>query len=321
MSIQILMSTYNGEKYIRTQLDSILSQTYQDFHVFVRDDGSTDKTLSILEEYTSKDERVIWFQGKNMGAALSFFELINCADLEMDYFAFADQDDFWLPDKLERAVAVLDNVNEKGLEYLEKDKKLLFCGSGASERPLLYCGAKELVDEGLQPLDNAVSIIVKKLSFGNALVQNICTGCTCVLNREFIKLLREYTPQNLIMHDWWFYLIGSSMGTVVYDQVSMIRYRQHGRNTSGAMVSKWELAKYRLRQLVCKRGDIYRQVEEFQSHFKKNLNRKDVVLAKLVCGSSKSIFERIKLVFNSNIYRQKTEDNFVFKLIVILGKL
>lgn len=302
MNIQILMSTYNGEKYIRTQLNSILEQEYQDFDLLIRDDGSTDHTCEIIKEYAENYPNITWYAGENLGVQKSFFDLILKANLEKDYYAFADQDDKWLPGKISRAVSIL--------EKYPKDV------------PVLYCSDKTIVNDKLEPLKVTVSRVMKQATFGNALVQDMCTGCTAVMSKSLLKIIRYKIPDYVIMHDWWFYLTATCFGEVFYDTESYILYRQHGNNTSGAMVNKKELFQYRLKQLCSRRGQIYRQAEAFQKVFNENMipkpNRK---LLTLLLKSKQKQKYRLVAAANPLIFRQKFFDNIVLKVILLTGKL
>lgn len=304
MSLQILLSSYNGEKYIRTQLDSILAQTYRDFTVLIRDDGSLDKTPGILEEYAHRESRIAWYGLENLGVVESFFDLLKRADLTCDYFAFADQDDEWMPEKLVKAVEAL---------------QVYGC-----EEPVLYCSDKIIVDEELKPLDAKVTRDIRNPSFGNALVQGICTGCTAVWNRELMKHIVEHMPnriENVVMHDWWLYMVASCLGTVYYDEHAYIRYRQHQNNKIGAIITKRQLFFYRLKQLNKPRGGIYRQVKEFVMVFGRDMSAKNMGLATELLKSEKNIFSRLKVINNKEIFRQKADDDLVFRIIVLIGKL
>lgn len=312
MSVLVLMSTYNGEKYIRTQLESILTQNYEELTVLIRDDGSTDATPSILDSYTSLYPQLQWYPGHNIGVCQSFFELIRKAELSYDYYSFADQDDQWLPEKISRAVSILDTYPH--------------------ETPALYCSDKIIVDEHLEPINVTVSRVMKKATFGNALVQDMCTGCTAVMNRRLLEIIRHQTPEFVIMHDWWFYLTATCFGEVYYDQESYIKYRQHGHNTSGAMLSRKDLLKHRIRELKKPRGEIYRQVEEFIRIFDPQLNNEPCQyhssslvynknLAEKLLKSRDSFIYRLKVVFDTGIYRQKFSDTIILYLVILIGKL
>ena len=302
------MSTYNGSRYIRTQLDSIIAQNIVNKELLIRDDGSTDDTVAIIEEYQRKYSWIRYYKEKNIGVQKSFFDLLKQADSNADYIAFADQDDEWLPDKLKRAVEILEN----------RDHQI----------PLLYCSNKIITDENLQPIDVTVASPVKKTSFGNALVQNICTGCTAVINQSMVRMLQKNMPQdidNIIMHDWWLYLTATCFGEVCYDQNSYIRYRQHGSNTSGAMLNRKNLFCYRVKQIFRPRGEIYRQNEEFLRVFKWKLKEikyfeKYRMLIQIM-ETERSMYKRMSVICDRRYFRQKCEDDIIFRGILIIGKL
>lgn len=298
-TVQILMSTYNGEKYIREQLNSILNQTYPEVKVLIRDDGSNDGTIAILEEYAVKYANVEYYSGKNLGVIQSFLCLLNDSDDQAKYYAFADQDDVWLPEKIEKAVEMLENNKEGSL-------------------PLLYCSDVYVTEEAL----NVIKIDKKQArpSFGNALVQNICTGCTAVMNHELRDIINQTNPVNIVMHDWWFYLTASLHGKVIYDHNPYMYYRQHGNNEWGAKTRKKDILKYRLKQLSKKRGYIYRQNEEILKTFEV-INQDKIKLIKLVQNSEKGILGKIELVFHREIYRTTRGDDLVYRLAVLIGKL
>lgn len=312
MKIQVLMSTYNGALYLPTQLESIISQTVQEKILLIRDDGSTDATTEILEKYSQKYHWISYYSGCNIGVQKSFFDLMARSDMDADYVAFADQDDEWMPRKLEHAINCLEQ-----LEY-ETGKGI----------PLLYCGAQNIVDENLNSIKSSISRTVKKPSFGNALVQNICTGCTAVGNHSLIELLKNHLPvipEAVIMHDWWMYLTASCFGKVYYDQVAYIKYRQHGRNTFGAQTSHWGLFCYRLNELKKPRGQIYRQLEAFIRTYDSQLDTvpyyKRIFEIKKLLKSEYKIIDRILIFIDRTYYRQKLTDDLVFRVIVLLGKL
>ena len=308
MKIQILMSTYNGEKYLREQLDSIAGQTIKNIKLTIRDDGSSDNTIKIIQEYQKRYSWIFFVQGEHVGVQKSFLDLIFHADPDCDYVALSDQDDVWYLDKLEQAVKCMSN----------KD----------INTPLLYCSDKHIVGRDLKPLNVSVSRTVRKITFGNALVQCICTGCTAVINQKMVGLLKENPPiypEHIIMHDWWLYLTAACFGEVYYDERSYIQYRQHGKNTSGAMLSKRDLLKYRLTQLHKPRGDIYRQIACFRESYKSLLKieryGKNLILLEQLLFSEKSMRAKLCVATNRKLFRQRIEDDLVFRFIVLIGKL
>ncbi len=291
------MSTYNGEKYIREQLDSILQQSLP-VEILIRDDGSSDGTISIIEEYMSKGVSIELIKGENVGVIASFFELIKVAP-ESDYYAFSDQDDYWLEDKIKNAVEML----------------------GTEDMPMLYCSDTYLVDGDLNVIKQEDRN--PRPSFGNAIVENICTGCTAVGNRQFIEKIRENIPDTtkIIMHDWWLYLIAELYGKTVFDHNAQISYRQHGNNEWGAKTSKWKVYKYRFKQLFAKRGQIYRQLEELERCCGQDMKSEQVKLVKEVCKTENTLLTRMRLFGDKKIYRNDASRDLVYRLAMFLGKL
>lgn len=208
--VQVLMSTYNGEKYLREQIESILQQEKVEISLLIRDDGSTDKTVEIINNIIKENKNVTFYSGKNIGPAKSFMELLSKSE-EVDYYAFADQDDVWNSKKV---ISAIDKLKSKENE------------------PSLYLSALEIVDEELKP------IIVKKVTgnftFEGEMIKNFATGCTMVFNQKLRNIINMYTPNYIVMHDSWItrvcYAIG---GNVIIDENSYIYYRQHSNNVLG----------------------------------------------------------------------------------------
>lgn len=293
------MSSYNGEKYISEQIDSILQQDYGDIKLLIRDDGSSDGTLEILKRYSEKYDNVCYYQGENKGSAGSFFDLIQHADMTMDYYSFSDQDDYWLENKISHAV-----------RYLEGRKT-------GRDIPLLYCSNTIPVDSELKPIPTAVPYRNFRPSFGNAVIQNINTGCTCVVNRKLIEMAAGELPDFTVMHDWWLYLIAACFGNAYFDEDAYIWYRQHGNNTIGARTSRIEHWKYRIKNYRKQRGWIRRQNEEFRRIFQiEGENRK---LIDLVIDSPFSMKKKIEMINNPAIYRQRKSDDLIYKIMVLFG--
>lgn len=229
--VAILLCTHQGQDYLNEQLDSIGCQTHTNWQVWASDDDSADDTRVILDAYkqTWRAGQLSIQDGPVAGFAANFLSLTCKADIDADYFAFADQDDIWDPDKLERAVAWLDTI--------------------AAHTPALYCSRTRLVDAqnkeiGLSPLFS------KPPGFGNSLVQNIGGGNTMVFNNAARALLREAGEDvPVVAHDWWVYMvIVGCGGKVLYDPYPSLRYRQHHDNLVGANAS-WLSRLVRMRML------------------------------------------------------------------------
>lgn len=214
MKLVVLMSTYNGERYIREQLDSLLRQSLKPDLIYIRDDGSRDDTVAILEEYASEFSFIKYYSGKNMGPAKSFWELIcNCE--EADYYALCDQDDVWFMDKMETAISTLEKEN--------------------GSIPLLYCSKYTLTDKDLNPIDSNVSSLYNFSDFPHALIYHTAPGCTFVFNNEARKKIVRYDVEKeyCIIHDAIIHKIVTMFGKMVLDLKPHMFYRQHGDNQIG----------------------------------------------------------------------------------------
>jgi len=296
--VQILMSTYNGEKYLEEQLNSILWQDYPEIYLLIRDDGSVDRTIDIVKKYAKENDRISYYQGKNIGVIKSFFDLLQKADPSMDFYALSDQDDVWKNNKISRAIEALN-----GIKHL----------------PLLYCCDTILVDDNLQPMDTKISKPIMKPAFGNALVENICTGCTCVFNRELRNMAITEIPENIVMHDWWLYLCASRFGSVIYDRNAYIYYRQHQGNVIGARNNYIDELRVRLGNYKKNRGQLTRQVLEFQRIFSVKA-AKEELLCWIIWSKRKPLY-RLRILFTKKIYRQRRMDNLIFKALFLFGKI
>ena len=214
MKLVVLMSTYNGERYIREQLDSLLRQSLKPDLIYIRDDGSRDDTVAILEEYASEFSFIKYYSGKNMGPAKSFWELIcNCE--EADYYALCDQDDVWFEDKLKTAIDALD----------KEDHSI----------PLLYCSKYTLTDKDLNPIDSNVSPLYNFSDFPHALMYHTAPGCTFVFNNEARKKIVKYDVEKeyCLIHDAIIHKVVAMFGKMILDNTSHMYYRQHGNNEIG----------------------------------------------------------------------------------------
>lgn len=213
----VLMSTYNGSEYISQQIDSIFGQNEVQILLMVRDDGSKDNTVDIIKARQEYQEgKIILKAESNIGVTRSFYELIRSAykDIkEYEYFAFADQDDVWLPEKLSIAINCISKYK--------------------SDVPNLYYSNLTLVDKNLNYLNERFS----KGYVTNTkqqIMAEICTyGCTCVFNKATLMEMAKLNDEKLEYHDNWALWVASFLGNCFYDENSYILYRQHGNNTSG----------------------------------------------------------------------------------------
>lgn len=297
-SVQILLSTYNGKKYLRCQLDSLINQSLLgNISILIRDDGSTDNTLDILKQYEMKYSFIKVTKGKNIGAKKSFFKLIQEAG-EFDYYAFCDQDDYWFSDKLEKAISVLSNYNDR--------------------EPLLYFSALKCVDSNLKIIEKNKTKKETAYNFGQIMIKNNANGCTMVFNNKTMDALKfgfkkTINIELLPFHDHWTYLVVLSLGgKVIYDNEARILYRQHNCNEVGmdlGIVHKLKTHKIfdggNIRFLYLTELDriYHKQIPIVESillnkaiHYKKNLvQRLGLAINKQI--SPINFFEKIRIFF------------------------
>ena len=214
--ICILMSTYNGEKYLAEQLQSIENQTYTNWRMIISDDGSTDDTLKIAKQFQEKwgNNRLEIRQGPQNGFCQNFLSMACDANVRADLYAFSDQDDVWMTDKVFRAVAYFDD--------------------NTKTYPIAYGSRTEIVDEQLKSIGFSPKFSLPR-SFRNAVVQSIAGGNTQVFNQAAKELLEQAGPLQVVSHDWWLYQIVQGAGGVFYyDPKPSLLYRQHSNAIVGA---------------------------------------------------------------------------------------
>jgi glycosyltransferase involved in cell wall biosynthesis len=228
--VDILLATYNGEKYLHQQIDSIINQTYNNWRIIVRDDCSIDDTVKILLEYKKKlNDRftIINNDNKNLGPAFNFIELLKKSSSL--YCMFCDQDDYWLPDKIELSV---NKMNE-------------YSGMPA----LVYTGL-EVVDWELKKMGVSLPEMEKMtpgdLYYKNIIIHNKIAGCTVIINSELRSIALSGNIDYIIMHDWYLAVIASLCGAIGYIDKPTILYRQHQNNTIGVKIKDFFYWKKRI---------------------------------------------------------------------------
>lgn len=216
------MATYNGDKYIKEQLDSIINQTYKDWKLIICDDCSTDKTYDILKEYSNKyNSKISIFRNtKNSGSPkCNFIKLM--IEHKDEYVMLCDQDDIWFSNKIEQT---LQKMHEIEIKF-------------GKETPVVIHTDLTVVNESLNVISESfkysTNVNYTKTSLNNVIIQNILAGCTSMYNYALAKLIHT-EPKNFVMHDWWLILIASAFGKVAYINNPTIFYRQHGDNDIGA---------------------------------------------------------------------------------------
>ena len=298
--VAVILSTYNGEKYIKTQIDSILNQTYKNIEIYVRDDGSKDGTADILKEY-EKQGKIKFFQKENVGFIKSFFECLSFCN-NADYYAFSDQDDEWYDWKIERAVKMLNE--------------------GDNEKPLLYFSDYDFYDDDLNFIGHSKSH-KKGPSFRNAIVDCINMGICTVINKNARDLMVNSNIQKSCGHDWTAYQICSSMGNVIYDKTQTLKYRRTGNNVSAGGKSFIAFQIWRIKKFFFNNyfKNVKEEIIEFDDKFSNKLNAKDKKVLGLFTNKRYSFIKSMKKVFYPKMFRQKITDEIMIRFMFLIGKL
>lgn len=296
-TVTVLMSTYNGEKYLKTQIDSILNQKGVNVNLMVRDDGSTDSTLTILEDYAIEG-KLQWYSGENLRSARSFMNLLKMSD-ECEYYAFSDQDDYWLPNKLFEAVSILKKQ--------------------PSNIPSLYYSGTILVDSDLNKIKQDVDkrIFTK---FNNAVVSSNATGCTFCFNKQLRDLINIYEPSYQIMHDGWLHKVCLAVGGYVYyDKNSYIKYRQHSNNVIGGTTTPVKRWKRRVDTMKKNPRPRSRGIQEIINGYESLMPEENLKICRQVAEYNDSFSNRVRLLINKKIYSPNKRIDRMYRLAILLG--
>lgn len=295
--ITVLMSTYNGEKYILQQLKSLENQKDVLINLFIRDDGSTDNTVQIIKKYKTDKMKIKFISDENIGVRDSFIWLIKNCPYKTEYYAFCDQDDYWLEEKLISAI-----------KFMEKDREKV---------PKLYYSNIFVTDENLN--------IITKSNYNNirdvlpvALTNNPATGCTIVFNRYLIEKIVFPENYKIRMHDWWMYKVCICIGGKIYkDEKSYILYRQHGNNAVGATRKN-----SRVKQIYkfSKKIDYFsKETEVLKSIYLDSIIEKEK-LKKVEKLSKLGILKRIKILFDNDFNIGSFKYTIQLKLAILIHK-
>ena len=301
--VTILLSTYNGSRFLQQQLDTLYAQSYPHIRILVRDDGSSDSTVVLLQSEQAKGRIELLKGNGNLGPALSFFELLkNAASTDTEFIAFCDQDDVWHPDKIARAVAKLKKVSD--------------------DVPALYCSRVKLVDEGLMHI--GYTDLPGKIGFGNALVESVAIGCSMVLNRNAIDLVCANLPSRVVMHDWWCYLVVSCFGEVIFDEEATLKYRQHGSNAIGVAGSGFAQLSRKYRRFFGG-GDGHRWMSEQAASllniFEDSIPSSRRSVLNRFIGAKSALRCRLQLALSKDIWRQKWSDDLILRFLILVNRI
>ena len=263
-NVDILLATYNGERYIDDMLKSIADQSYTNWRLIVRDDGSVDNTIDKLQEFANRHFGKVWIisDGQNIGVVRNFATLMSLATSE--YIFFADQDDVWHPDKL---VSMISIANGSG--FFNDEPVLIHTDLTVVDSDLKVIASSFFQYQGLNP---ARGLLPKDL-----MIQNCVTGCAMMINKK-LRDLSLPIPEGACMHDWWIAMVASTFGTIKLMNKPTLFYRQHGKNDTGAkrysiVTSVKLLGKYRTINASIRRTEL--QAQLFYQRFGSSMSREE----------------------------------------------
>lgn len=295
------MSTYNGESYIRQQIDSILAQRDVNIKLFIRDDGSSDETRHILAQYSSEYPGTVHvFLEENIGIHESFSRLINLPNLE-GYVAFSDQDDVWDCDKL---ITAINCINQ--------------------ERVVLYFSSSRLVDSDLNSLNKTTESMNKYIHYqkgNNRILTPGVQGCTMVMTNDFFRSVVTRGYPTYYGHDTWIPIVAFYTSNVYYDPTPHMSYRQHNNSWTGNRKDRFSQLRKEFRFFIAGMRrystlatDLLRAYPECQCETNNSVL---AVLAK----PHKSFSDRIRLILCKDLNKYGIVQNILFKWEILIGKV
>lgn len=302
--VAVLLSAYHGEENIAAQLESILRQECPaKVSILVRDDGSTDGTAAILREYAARYDRIELFTGGNIGSVGSFFALFYTAVARgFDYYAFCDQDDVWLPDKLSAALTALEREE-----------------NGA---PVLYGGCSYLADEQLRKTGKTTQTQRREIAFFNTAIQNICPGHSQVLNHALASRIVQRTKSLDGVYSWdlWVANAAAVTGKIIFDPTPHTLYRQHGNNQLLYGTGKPAWVKSRIARLKKRETRQFTvQLAAFTRQFRADMTPQQAREAEAFLAAQSGVFKRLRCACTTKFYRQRAAETAAFRVLCALG--
>jgi glycosyltransferase involved in cell wall biosynthesis len=295
-TVSVLLSVYNGSKYIKELVDSVLKQADVDVRLQVRDDGSTDNTLQILESY--HDSRILIRIGDNLKPAMSFLTLLRECD-DSDYYAYCDQDDVWYPNKLITAINELKNIEE----------------------PALFISTYDVVDANLNKMITYDMKFEEPLRLQDTIIYRAPSACNMVFNHALRKVINKSNPKSVRMHDFWTLLIAESLKfRIVTKNIPLIKYRQHANNSVSITPSAMTRIKRLVKSLNKGNNERWRQAKELYDAYYNEMDLENKDILELVVRYRDSIKNRIRLIMDRRFVTTSNYINILFKISVLFGK-
>ena len=305
--VLVLMSTYNGEAYLREQLDSILRQDGVHVHLLIRDDGSTDRTCDILAEYAVRYDNVEWEGQENVGFFRSFSMLAEKAltfPEPIDFYAFSDQDDIWMPNKLKTACRFLEGIMNQE------------AGVRSQDVPLLFSSNSLFMDDNMNIMGsfhNEAPHYTKQ----NVMIYPTEQGCSMVFNKRALELYDSHPPRNA-WHDRWMCLICNFLGQTVYCQSPLFYYRIHGGNMIGKKQSLWARIMDDIKFFFTSDAKNSQMVEEFYQAYRSQLSDEDLKILNVFLNYKDSFKNKWKIVMSPEYQRASNWQERMRKAVLLL---
>lgn len=306
--VNVLMSTYNGEQYVGQQIESILEQERINVRLYIRDDGSSDRTVEILQQYANNDTvNLVWDdtrsaqsrRNQNRGYGYSFLKLLHMVK-DGDYWAFSDQDDVWMPDKLVHAIGVME--------------------SGDSEnKPLLYCHRYELTDSEMHPYGE--SAYIQRYSFAMAITECSHMGFATVMNRSLRTLVVRGDYEQIISHDWWTELVAMEYADVIEDDYVGAKHRRLEESVSSSGLA----ARFRwLKKAWRGNAEIANLTNCFMQVYGDQMRSEDKSILSWFIREAKDRYpvgQRICKSLYIHRWRSSLSSEFVLRFLMLMGKV
>lgn len=303
-TIDILLATYNGEKYLKEQLDSILNQTYTNFRLIISDDNSKDKTINILKEYEEKDKRIkVYTRNENLGAIKNFEFLLE--KVQSNYYMLSDQDDVWYKNKIEECY-----------NHIKKeDADLVFTDLEVVDKKL------NTINKSFNNQMNLTRKIQKTKEYEMLYLYNCVTGCTIIANKRMLNQILPFPKNNkYILHDHWIGLITSLKGKISYINKPYIKYRQHEDNVVGIEKTSYKMKSLdEIRKLFIDiKLNLFKTYTQNNEKFPKNiqkLNNKSLMYFEMVKDKKNINFKGWTTFYK--LYKNETLSYFILNFVII----
>jgi len=308
--VAVLMSTYNGEKYLSIQIDSILAQEGVEVELYIRDDGSSDSTVEIINKYAEKDKRVKFVPGPPLGVGRSFMTLLGL-NIDADYFSFADQDDYWYKNKLKDAIVALRGD--------DNDRSLYCCNQNCVDADGNFLFQRFPSD---YPVPSLISVVLK----------NYFAGCTFVfgkkLRKEILSNLPPFTFFDLVLHDAWIVCVASAVGKIIFDHTSHMDFRRHegtfsdesvGTNRRKSLFRIYLNKIQRYHKITRKKRNVAKKraqyINEYFITYLTDIEKEDI---SMIASYDTNVKCKIRLLTNKRIRAQNTA-GFLFYIAILFN--